>query len=81
MRISCLKDDPGHVAFLNMFARGEIVVSLDGVDQRHVVTADDEAGTVLRHVLDANGEAQLDPKNPVEVWCETANGSVEISVR
>jgi hypothetical protein len=73
MRVSCNPDDPGYVA-----SPWGVKVFLDGVEQRKVITADEEEGTVLRYVLDAQGGAQLDPKNPEEAWRETVRGSVRI---
>lgn len=81
MRVSVLKDDPGHEAFVHMFSRGSVVVLLDGVEQQHVVTADDVEGTVCRHVLDPDGNPQVDPANQNEVWCETVAGLVSIVTR
>ena len=80
MRVSIDRDDPGYEAYSNIVTRGNIIrVFLDGVEQHHVLTADEEAGSVLRHVLDASGNAQADPSNPEDVWIETVTGNVQVT--
>lgn len=82
MRLSARKDDPGYEAFNALYSNGKRPVAfLDGVEQRAAVTADEEAGLIVRHVLDDEGKPQLDPNDPHRVWEETVRGEVRIEVR
>lgn len=79
MRLAANKDDPGY-AHYSAISHKKIDVFLDGVEQKHVEMADEEAGEILRCVTDAEGHIQIDPKNPYRVWTETVRGKVEIKV-
>jgi hypothetical protein len=82
MRVSIREDDLGYATYVNIRRAGrDPVIFLDEVEQKSVITADDEAGTVYRHVLDAEGRAQIDPEKTDEVWCETVTGVVRIETR
>lgn len=82
MRISVLKDDPGHAAFLRAREQGfDYVVDLDGVRVRDCRTADDVTGEVEVPVLDARGMLQVDPINRGDIWHETRRGRVTITRR
>lgn len=82
MRVSVKTDDPGNTAYADLLCEGRTVhIFLDGVEQRDVITADEEAGTVERFVLDADGHAQLDPLKEGEAWIETVTGTVRIEAR
>lgn len=81
MRVSCSYDDPGYAAFASLLGKGEVVVTLDGREQTHVVTADEEEGLILRHVLNASGQAQIDPNDHNQVWCEVVRGAVHVGTR
>lgn len=77
MRISTNQDDRGYTAWQNIQSRGDCLkVYLDGHEQQGVVTADDEAGLVVRHVLNSDGQAQINPENTNEVWTEEVRGQV-----
>ncbi|CZZ28597.1 hypothetical protein [Enterobacter hormaechei] len=52
MRITVLDDDPGRKINL---ARERYKVYIDGVEVKHVFTADDEKGEVIAAVLDNRG--------------------------
>lgn len=52
MRITVLDDDPGRKINL---ARERYNVYIDGVEVKHVFTADDEKGEVIAAVLDNRG--------------------------
>ncbi|MCU3632744.1 hypothetical protein N8V24_04445 [Enterobacter hormaechei subsp. steigerwaltii] len=52
MRITVLDDDPGRKINL---ARERYKVYIDGVEVKHVFTADDEKGEVIAGVLDDRG--------------------------
>lgn len=52
MRITVLDDDPGRKINL---ARERYKVYIDGVEVKHVFTADDEKGEVIAAVLDDRG--------------------------
>jgi hypothetical protein len=79
MRVSINKDDPGFDAYQAARAAGKSVhVYLDGVEVKACLMADDDLGTVTRHVLNADGQVQIDPEKRDEVWTETVNGKVEI---
>lgn len=82
MRYSADPDDPGFANFEFALKRGEYVhVTLDGVDQDHVRTADDDEGFIVRLVLDADGNFQIDPLLRDRVWAETVHGVVRIEAR
>lgn len=79
MRVSTDKDDAGFWQFnLLMAAEKQIDVFLDGIHQKHCMTADDECGIVVRCVVDSEGGIQISPDNPNEIWYETVAGKVEI---
>lgn len=52
MRLTVLDDDPGRKINL---AQERYTVYLDGVEVKHVFTADDEKGEVIAAVLDERG--------------------------
>jgi hypothetical protein len=52
MRISVFEDDPGYLPLLAKIAGHRCVVTVDGVEQTHVQTADEEEGFVDRNVLE-----------------------------
>lgn len=54
MRVSVRKADHGYENLI----RGQRVY-LDGVEQHHVVVADEELGLVEKHLLDEKGNKQL----------------------
>lgn len=81
MRVTMNKDTYGYELTKRMFDEGlRIDVFLDGVEQDMVETADEEAGYVIRYVLDHEGNAQIDPNNRDEVLVERVEGKVEIRV-
>lgn len=81
MRLSTVKGDRGYARCSELLAQGKhIGVLLDGVEQRLVETADEEQGVVVRCVFDGNGDIQINPDKPNEVWYETVCGKVEIKI-
>lgn len=75
MRISVEENDPGFRRFLEVNARYAIGVTLDGVEQSKVLTADESAGEVKRCATDCDGRLVLDGD---EVATETLMGFVKI---
>lgn len=80
MRLSADENDPGYAAWIAIPNKYDVTVFLDGVEQRHVVTADDMEGTVYKAVPDAEGNVQVSPTNSGEIWMETVMGDVRIEV-
>lgn len=62
MRVSCLKSDPGYPAWIQGGGYRRWRILLDGVEQRDVVTADDELGVVVRNRRDARGLIALNER-------------------
>lgn len=82
MRVSAKADDPGNMAFVDALCAGKTVhIFLDEIEQRSVITADEAQGFVERHVLDADGNSQVNPFKTDEVWVETVTGKVRIETR
>lgn len=82
MRVSVKADDPGNLTYGLLIGEGKTVhVFLDEVEQRDVITAEEEEGTVERFVLDSDRHAQIDPNKPGEAWVETVTGNVRIEAR
>lgn len=80
MRLSSDKDDAGYRAWCELNGDGKRVkVFLNGVEQRGVTMADDEAGEVRRCVHTPAGNIAVD-KNAGEILMETVKGSVEIQI-
>lgn len=53
-------------------------IFLDGVEQREVIEYDCDAGTLLRNKLNAEGNVQIDPTQPDQVWTEHLTGTVTV---
>ncbi|WLS01743.1 hypothetical protein [Shinella oryzae] len=80
MRLSSDKDDAGYRAWCELNGDDKrVTVFLDGVEQRDVTMADDEAGEVRRCVRTPAGNIAVD-KNAGEFLMETVKGSVEIQI-
>ena len=62
MRISCDQGDAGYLIWRNMKNRTAVKVFVDEVEQRDVVTADDETGIVVVLVRDGDGKLVLTPE-------------------
>jgi hypothetical protein len=80
MRISNQQDDPGFAAWLALVEDGRnmgLTVSLDGVELSHCLTADTDAGYVLRHRLHDDGRVVVD--NGV-ICTEELRGTVVVFV-
>lgn len=80
IRVSIRKDDPGERTFAEIWADGKKgVVYLDGVRQKHAITADEREGMVVRLMTDDRGRVLV---NPVEGRAleETVFGDVEIRI-
>ncbi|WPU24502.1 hypothetical protein RI049_07050 [Cedecea neteri] len=73
MRLTVLDDDPGERITPG---REHITVFLDGVEVKHVFTADDEKGEVIAAVLDEHGHM---PAENGEVKRKTLYGKVTIN--
>ena len=72
MRLTVLDDDPGRKINLGV---ERYTVYLDGVEVKHVYTADDEKGEVISAVLDERGSVATENG---EVKRQTLYGSVII---
>lgn len=63
MRISADKNDPGYLAHITNPNR--VKVTLDGEEVLYCITADDELGYILCHIVDDTGVAVDKYGNPV----------------
>lgn len=80
MRLSSDKDDAGYRAWCELNGDDKRVkVFLNGVEQRDVTMADEEAGEVRRCVRTSDGNIAVD-KHAGEFLMETVRGSVEILI-
>jgi hypothetical protein len=61
-----------------LFFLNDLVVTLDGEVQKHVVEADDEAGYVIRQCLDANGKVIRDGLKFWRAKTERVEGQVKL---
>lgn len=77
MRISADKGDPGYTAYATAPNRTKIEVYLDGVLQKHVVTADTDEGWLLRLKEDDKGNLFIDHTTN-RIAAERCTGKVEI---
>ncbi|ODN69551.1 hypothetical protein [Methylobrevis pamukkalensis] len=76
-RYSCLDDDPGLIPYWTKMNAGVCPrIFLDGVEQHHCITADDEAKFVLRYKMDEHGKHMVDYLAG-ELITETLHGRVE----
>jgi hypothetical protein len=75
MRISADAHDPGFEAYCR---NRRVVVLLDGDPQRYVVTADEEAGLIVRYRLDEHGRPVSDGERLVK---DVVLGRVEVRRR
>lgn len=76
VRLSVRESDPGYDLWVQNFDAGRIPrIFLDGEEQKEVVTADDEAGIVIRAVTDADGHLIFDDE---EYLTEEVSGDVLI---
>lgn len=76
MRLSIRKEDPDYADSATTCA-----VYLDDVPQYNAITADEEAGTILRYATDAHGAIMLDPDRPGYLLEELVHGVVRIELR
>ncbi|WP_347883230.1 hypothetical protein [Pseudomonas aestiva] len=74
MRVSVDQHDPGYSP--GLIGRG-VKVFLDGVEQRQVVTADDELGLIVMYDLDEQGNVKVEGDEVVWV---TVHGAVKIEL-
>lgn len=74
MRLTVLDDDPDRTINL---AQERYTVCLDGVEVKHVYTADDEKGEVISAVLDERGYVATENG---EVKRQTLYGTVRIEL-
>jgi hypothetical protein len=76
MRVSLDKDDPGFCGHTLLQNR----VFLDGEEQPHVITADDEKGEIVRFLIGVDGKPVRHPftREPMR---ETLRGRVQIEGR
>jgi hypothetical protein len=83
VRVSVLKGHDGYELWEEQQLKfGKVFdVFLDGIEQKAVQEADEEAGYIIRAILDDDGEEQLNPDNPNELWVETVRGRVEVRIR
>ncbi|MNV42787.1 hypothetical protein D3C71_1344740 [compost metagenome] len=76
MRLSIDKRDPG---FSHRAVGLKARIYLDGVEQTHCVTADEEEGLIVRYRLNEAGKPIVDEANEAFVL-ETARGKVQIDL-
>ena len=74
MRVSVDEQDPGYSP--GLIGRG-VKVFLDGVEQRQVVTADDELGLIVMYDVDENGRVKMDGEMVRRI---NAQGAVKIEL-
>lgn len=80
MRLSVDKNDDGHVEWCKLTGDGKRVrVLLDGVDQKHCLMADEDAGEVRRCVVTDAGNIAVDYVAG-EFLHETVKGKVQIVI-
>lgn len=81
MRLSVNSNDPGYPAWLAMHKRNvSPVVTVNGVEVRHCITADTKRGIVVAADLDEQGKVQLNSKRDA-VKLRTLTGRVTIETR
>lgn len=83
MRSSVIKTDPGYANYRKhsrAFQSKALVITLDGVPQTRVITADEETGYILRFKTNENGAPYRDPNNPTEAAKEELHGVVRIEI-
>jgi hypothetical protein len=73
IRVSVDKDDPGYSPFAVYCP-----ASLDGMEQKRCITADEAAGTIRRYVTDEDGKPVVENDHFV---AETVTGTVVITLR
>ncbi|MBY0297755.1 MAG: hypothetical protein K2X71_17265 [Methylobacterium sp.] len=79
MRISTDERDSGYRLYAEAQAACiSFIVTLDGVREDLIVTADDVAGEIVRHATDARGNLCLDPVRAGQFLRETIRGRVRI---
>lgn len=79
-RVSCIKGDPGERAYGMICGDHKTVkVFLDGVEQRHALTADVDDGFVDRYVSTEQGNIAVNPMRS-EALQERVYGRVEIRI-
>ncbi|WP_115945628.1 hypothetical protein [Ectopseudomonas oleovorans] len=74
MRVSVDTQDPGYSP--GLIGRG-VKVFLDDIEQRRVVTADDELGLVVMYDVDEQGQVKMEGDEVVRI---TAHGAVKIEM-
>lgn len=80
MRVSIRPNDSGYRNWVQLASMGKrIIVKLDGEQQTLCITADDEAGVIVRHVKDNDGNLIFD-KDRQAFEDEVRHGRVEIEV-
>lgn len=78
MRYSSQEGDAGHEAWLALMAdEKKVVVTLDGIEQRKVLTADDETGQVVRIAEGRDGRPRVSGE---EFVVETVTGCVVFKI-
>lgn len=78
-RVSIETDDSGEAAYQLALRRGDVIVLLDGVEQRNCLTADSVEGFVKRYAT-ASGKL-LYNSNKSQALTEIVKGKVEIVIR
>jgi hypothetical protein len=80
MRISIRPNDSGHSLHRHLRTSGKkAIVSLNGEHQSSCITADDEAGMLVRWKVDASGNVEFDRERECVVD-EVCHGRVEIEI-
>lgn len=82
MRITSNKGDYGYQVFKFAMDCGKSIhIFLNGIEQKGVSVADEDGGYIIKDVLDKEGNCQVNPNKPDEVWVETLKGDVKIEIR
>lgn len=80
MRYSSVKEDSGYPAWCKLNGDGKVViVKLNGVIAKRVITVDTDAGEIVRMTETEDGNVAVD-RNTGEILYETVTGAVEIEI-
>lgn len=78
--VSIRDNERGYTTYKNITGRGrKVVVTLDGIDQKGLITADAENGFIVRRKTDADGNVCINEKGD-EFLEETIHGRVVIDL-
>lgn len=79
-RVSVIKGDPGERLYAELCGDNKVAhVFLNGVEQKHCMTADEREGLVVRTVITPNGNVAINWANE-EILYETVFGDVRLEI-